>query len=71
MGLWALAHFRAWASNTGDERVNLVKRHMNLAEFGLRDEFIHQDVASGRAMPEASQLSPAAFETRPIESSRF
>ena len=44
MGLWALAHFRAWASNTGDERVNLVKRLRNLAEFGLRDEFIRQDV---------------------------
>ena len=57
MGLWALAHFHAWASNTGDERVNLVKRHRNLAEFGLRDEFIRQDVAGGRAMPETRRLS--------------
>ena len=44
-------------SNTGDNRGNLETQLNNLAGLGPPDEFIHQDVASGRAMPEARRLS--------------
>ena len=43
-----MGHVRARYSNAGDEHVYLVTRLRNLAEFGLRDAFIHQDVTGGR-----------------------
>ena len=52
-----MGHAGARDSNTGDEPGNLGTRHNNLAGLGPRDEFIHQGVASGRAMPEARRLS--------------
>ena len=66
-----MGHAGARENNTGNDCGNLETQLDNLAEFGLRDEFIHKIVASGRAMPKASRLSPASFETRPIESSRL
>ena len=53
----SVGHANARASNSGDDPGTPETQLNNLAELGPRDEFIHQDVASGRAMPEARRLS--------------
>ena len=59
------------ASRAGDDSGNLETRANNLAELGPRDEFIHQDVASSRAVPEVRRLSACCVGNAPYRAKPF